>query len=314
MESSKTTNNLVKNLADNYTKNHKKLIIIPILLILMAFIILANSHSKTGEYVQRDVSLKGGITLTIYTNQEINEKLLEETLKTKFEDVIVRELSEFGTDQQIGLVIETSSQQETEIKKAIEDSINIKLTQENLSIEVVGSSLGESFYRQMSKSLLFAFLFMAIIIFLIFRTFIPSLAVVLAAFSDIIITIAVINVMNIRISSSGIAALLLLIGYSIDTDILMTTRVLKRKGGTIMEGIFSSMKTGLTMTLTTLIALTIAFFLSKSLVLKNMFLIINIGLITDILITYLMNAPILIMYSEKKEKVKVYNQKEKTKE
>jgi len=293
-----------------YTKNHRKLILIPIIMLIAAFAILAISNSSTGEFVNRDISLKGGISLTVYTEQEIIEEELENNLKQEYSDVIVRELSEFGTDKQIGFVVEISDQDEEKIKSLIEKEANIQFTEENFSIEVVGSSLGESFYRQMVKSLVFAFLFMAIIVFLIFRTFIPSFAVVFAAFSDIIITLAVINIIGMRLSSSGIAALLLLIGYSIDTDILLTTRVIKRKEGSIMEGIFNSMKTGLTMTTTTIIAIFVAYMVSQSLVLKQIFLIIIIGLLIDIVITYLMNAPVLIMYSEKKEQTNVNKEEE----
>ena len=42
----------------------------------------------------------------------------------------------------------------------------------------------------------------------------------------------------------GIAAFLLLIGYSIDSDILLTTKVLKRRMGTLFERVKSAMKTG----------------------------------------------------------------------
>jgi len=56
---------------------------------------------------------------------------------------------------------------------------------------------------------------------------VPSSCVILAAVSDIISTIAVTNLLGLKMSTAGIAALLMLIGYSVDTDILLTTKVLK---------------------------------------------------------------------------------------
>ena len=87
-----------------------------------------------------------------------------------------------------------------------------------------------------------SFLFIAIVVFITFRSFIPSIAVVYAAFMDIVIPVAITLLFNIKISAAGISALLMLIGYSIDTDILLTTRVLKRKEGRIWERMISSKK------------------------------------------------------------------------
>jgi len=117
---------------------------------------------------------------------------------------------------------------------------------------------------------------------------------------DIIVTLAVIDLIGIRISTAGVAALLLILGYSIDTDVVLTTRVLKRKEGTIEARIINSMKTGFTMTFTTLTALLVGYFISNSFVIKEMFLIIMIGLLVDVLVTWLFNAGVLRWYLEKK--------------
>ena len=105
---------------------------------------------------------------------------------------------------------------------------------------------------------------------------------------------------DIKLSTAGIAAILLLIGYSIDTDILLTTKLLKRRDGSIFERLYESMKTGLTMTTTTIVALTIAYFVATSLVLKQMFLIIVVGLLFDVIMTYAMNAGLLVWYAKKR--------------
>ena len=131
---------------------------------------------------------------------------------------------------------------------------------------------------------------------------VPSIAVILAAFCDIVITLAVFNLTGIKLSTAGIAAFLILIGYSVDTDILLTTRVLKRKEGTIVERIYGAMKTGLTMTITTLIVTLIAFIFVQNEVIKQIMLIIFIGLIVDIIMTWIWNVGILRIYLERKER------------
>jgi len=149
-------------------------------------------------------------------------------------------------------------------------------------------------------AIIVAFLLMAIVVLITYRALIPSLAIVLVAFFDMTVTIAAINLIGIKISTAGIAAILLLMGYSIDTNILLTTKVLKRIEGTVRDRIVDSMKTGLTMTSTTIIALSIAYIFSESYILKQMFLIIIIGLLVDVIATYMMNSNILLWYKRNK--------------
>jgi len=283
-----------------YYKNHKKLFIIPIVILIIALILLTIQGITTGDIIQKDVSLKGGITSTIYTQEEF--PTLEQELNELFPetDLLVRTIKQFGSDTNIGVSIEISDVEQDKLKSALEEITNLELTSEIYSVEIVGSSLGENFYKQMIVAIILAFIFMAIVVLITFRMWIPSVTVVFAAFSDLVITMAILNLANIRLSTAGIAALLLLIGYSIDTNILLTTRVLKKREGTIYEGIKSSMKTGLTMSFTTIIASAVAYFVSTSLVLKQMFLIIIIGLLVDIIITYCMNAGVLVWYAKKK--------------
>ncbi|MFH1455903.1 MAG: protein translocase subunit SecF [archaeon] len=280
-----------------YNQHYKKLFIIPLLLVLVALIFLGITYQQTGEIVPKDVSLSGGITATIYTQADIDA--LETFLNTEFagKDTNLRQLKEFGANEQIGLIIEIGDVEPDILKTALESYLGIELNSENYSMELVGSSLGKSFYRQMVTAMILAFIFMGIVVLITFRTIIPSIAVVFAAFADITMTLMVLNIFDIRLSTAGVAALLLLIGYSIDTDILMTTRVLRRKElGAAYDRIIDSMKTGLTMTGTTFVALFIGYFLATSLVLKQMFLIICIGLTFDVIFTYLMNAGILMWY------------------
>ena len=141
----------------------------------------------------------------------------------------------------------------------------------------------------------------AIVVSITFRTFIPSLAVILAAVTDILLTVAILSLFDFKISSGGITALLLIIGYSIDTDILLTTKLIKRNIGTMYERLWQSMKTGLTMTSATIVAVSIALMFSTAPVLKEIFLIILVALFIDIITTYVGNASMLIWHIKNKK-------------
>jgi len=165
----------------------------------------------------------------------------------------------------------------------------------------MGPALGEAFWIQTQMALIAAFILMAIIVFLIFRKSVPSMAVIISAVSDILITLAFMQIFDINISLAGLAALLMLIGYSVDTDIMLTSRLLKRHGeGSLSEGVRGALKTGLTMTITTIGALSVIVITNVTPVLTEIAGILLIGLSIDIVNTWLMNSVLLRWYLERK--------------
>jgi preprotein translocase subunit SecF len=144
---------------------------------------------------------------------------------------------------------------------------------------------------------------MSITVFIIFRNFVPSMAVILAALSDIIIAIGGMSLLGIPLSLASVAGLLMLIGYSVDTDILLTTRVLKRREGTVTERALDAMKTGLTMAAAAIgsmaaLYLVVVLFIPYANVLADIAAVLIIGLLADVLATWLMNLGILRWYME----------------
>lgn len=284
-----------------FAKHHKKLLVIHILIVLFALLYNIGFYYQNGDIMYRDVSLKGGISATVETENSFDILDLENKLTNTLSDVSVRKLSEFGTEKQIGVIIETASTDDEALKKELESFFGFPLNKDNYSVELTGSTLGSSFYKQMLRALIVAFIFMGIVVFAVYRAFTPSIAVIQAALSDIIIALALSNIFQIKFSTAGIAGLLLLIGYSVDTDILLTTRTLKRPSADVLDRMYEAAKTGMTMTITTLAALTVGFFVSNSGVIKVMFLIIIFGLIADLIATYFGNASLLYMYVKKKK-------------
>ena len=282
-----------------YEKNYKKFLMIPVALLVLAILQIAVQTALTGNFMYRGVSLKGGITISIEKAIDITE--LNEFLNEEFPraDIMVRALSRGG--QQFGVIIEASDVESDELISAVEEKTG-KLESGQYNVEVMGSSLGASFFKETIRAVIIAFVFMGIVVFIYFRIPIPSLAVILCAFSDIIVTLAIVNLIGIKVSTAGIAAFLMLIGYSVDTDILLSTRMLKRKEGGLYDAFVGAAKTGLTMNLTTMAAMIVALIFAQSEVLRQIMTILLIGLVVDILNTWLQNAGILRWFLTRKHK------------
>jgi len=289
--------NTTKNFHDKY---YKLLLLIPLALLIFSLIYMGTFYSKNNDFIYKDISLTGGTSVTIYT--QIDETDLKQSLSNKLPEINTRGIYDVLTREQTAVIIETTADGDL-TKQVLEEYLGYKLTSENSSFEFTGSALSESFYRQLLFAILIAFVFMAIVVFIIFRTLVPSTAVILSAFADILMTLTLVNMLGIKMSSAGIVAFLMLIGYSVDTDILLTTRILKREEGSLNKRILGAFKTGITMTLTSLLAIIFALLVVRSFspILTQIFTILVIGLSFDILNTWITNVSILKWYVEKRK-------------
>lgn len=281
--------------------------ILPALLLVFAFLQIGYQIATTGSFLNKGISLQGGLTVTIplTDSDHVSIEQIILALKDSFpeHEINVRGLQSV-TGEQIGLIVDADLTQREEIDRFVSTLEGMVPTPRNtFSIEEIGSALGGAFFKQTITSLLLAFLFIAVVVFLYFRVSVPCFAVILSAFSDIIVTLAIVNVLGVKVSTAGIAAFLMLIGYSIDTDMLLTIRVLKKKDQSLKSRVYSSIKTGLTMTFTAMGAVLAILLFSKATILTEIALIIFIGLIIDLVATWIQNVGLLRWYLERKGEI-----------
>src|SRR3989339_128156 len=91
-----------------YDQKYKQLLIIPAILIVLSIGIIAFHYFQTGEFFERDISLKGGVSVSVITETPVDISKLEAQLEASFGqgEVSVRELAERGS--QIGFVVDAS--------------------------------------------------------------------------------------------------------------------------------------------------------------------------------------------------------------
>jgi len=281
-----------------HSRYYKLLLLVPLALALLSALVLINFYKQTNSFVRKDITLTGGTSITVYNVTDM--KRLSSWLSERVEDFSLREISDLRTGKQIAFVVEANMDAE-KLKALLEEYLGYTLDEKNSSIEFTGSALSESFYKQLRIALIIAFLLMASVVFIIFRSPAPSLAVVLSALLDMLMTLAAFNLLGMKISTAGIVAFLMLIGYSVDTDILLTTRVLREKRGSIDARLLSAFKTGITMTLTSIAAVIVALLITShfSNVLQQIFTVLALGLGFDLINTWLTNAGLLRWYCER---------------
>ncbi|WP_342306118.1 protein translocase subunit SecF [Methanolobus sp. ZRKC5] len=277
---------------DSFVRKHndRQLAAIPLTIFVISLLILAFTFASSGAPVKLGMEFKGGTMVSVATEESV------QSIELKYSDYPLTDIRQAGNRliMQFGPM---SNELQQELVSDVIDSYD------NVEINQIGPVYGEALQKQAVKAVIISFIGMAIVVFLIFRTFIPSLAVVLSALSDIFIAAAFMNIVGIELSLGTVAALLMLIGYSVDSDILLTTRVLKRRG-TPQENISNAMHTGVTMTTTTLAALvvmylvsTYSYLLSSSLsqitLLSDISIVLIFGLAADMMNTWMLNTSIL---------------------
>jgi preprotein translocase subunit SecF len=286
-----------------FEKHLHKLQIIPLLILVLSIGYNAWFIADHGDFVRKGVSLAGGTTVTVATSEALDQAALEATLTERLPDIdlAIRVLRSAG--ENTGFVVDAAAidSDTTQLEDTLVDTLRELYPTASFSIETTGPSLGDAFFIQTMWAVLAAFLLMGIVVFVSFRTFYPSLAVILAGFSTVMSTLAVFNLFGFALSTAGVAAFLMLIGYSIDTDILLSTRLLRRDGR-FVDNFWSAMKTGLTMQMTTALAVGIILLFSKNAVFNQIMTVILIGMVFDVLYTWIQNAAILKWYLNRKER------------
>ncbi|MBT3720182.1 hypothetical protein HN789_03405 [archaeon] len=293
----KKTRGFLDNLKEYYYKEYKKLFWIPVILFLLSALVIFNTARTTGDFINRDVSLKGGISITIETGySDINN--LENTLNLAFPTSSINLRTVESSGVITGIIIEASDISQNDLLAEITKLI--PLTKENYNVETMGSTLGQSFFKQMFVALLIAFVSMGIVFQLYFKNIYGTAAALFSAFMDIFITVGITNLMGIKLTAGGIAAYLMLIGYSIDTSILLSTKLLKEKGD-LKQGLFNAMTTGFTMSAAGIAAMGVSFLLTNNSTLRQIMLILVIGLVIDLITTWVGNVAFLRYYLERRK-------------
>ncbi len=267
----------------------KSLMFIPIILAVFSVGCLLYSYKSTGEFVKKSIEMKGGSIISI--DKHIPATSLESEIEEEFGiKVDVRNVRKAGG--YAGTIIETKEINVTDLVSYLSKKYGVAP-----NVRTVGPMLGKAFFKQTKLAICFAFLLMSFVVFISFRVFIPCIAIMVAAALDILFALAMMSLLKIELSLATLGALLMLIGYSVDTDVLLTSRI--SKASDVDGEIRSTFKTGITMTLTTMSAFTTILLLSSSEVLKNLATVVIMGLIADIPNTWILNVTLLRKYLRK---------------
>ncbi|MFT4946012.1 MAG: preprotein translocase subunit SecF [Natronomonas sp.] len=274
----------------------RQLAVIPLVILGISLAIIASAYVLTGAPVSLGFEFTGGTEIQFVaddtTTDEIEQVLSEHEIES------VRSVGVDGSEYTV------QTQATGEEADAIEQTLNEEYGDGDgddvvQRAEQRSASFGGDTQSQALLGLLVAFAGMSILVALMFRTFVPSVAIVLSAFSDIMVPVALMNIFSIELTLGAVAALLMIIGYSVDSDILLNNHVLRRRGS-FYENAYAAMRTGISMTLTSIAAMLTMAVVARLFaipLLGEVALILVFGLCADLVNTYLLNMSLLRWYA-----------------
>ncbi len=190
-------------------------------------------------------------------------------------------------------------------RREIVGAIGSTVKYSSYSFQDVSPTLSAYFLSKAEGIVIISAILTAIVVFAVFRTIVPSLAVLIGAASDVAIALGAMALFRIPLTLPSFAALLMLIGFSLDTDMLLTIRTLKRTEGTARERAMDTVKTGATMSMSAMVAFGALFILALITHIPTYYQISAVaicGLFGDLVATWGLNAVIVLWYAERKEK------------
>ena len=270
----------------DYTQyTNRQLVAVPLAVLAIALTVLLGWYLFTGVPVDLGIEFTGGTELTIQTDEPRSE------VRAAFEQEPTSVRAIQGEENTYIVEFQSSDIGELETQAA-DAGYDVR------SSSTTSPSFGDQAQTEALYGVVIAFVGMSLLAFVFFRTFVPSIAIVASAFSDIAIPLALMNVVGIELSLGTVAALLMLIGYSVDSDILLNNHILRRSGE-FYESTHRAMRTGVTMTLTSISAMAVMAVTASLFgidLLRDIGIVLVFGLTADLMNTYMLNLSLLRWY------------------
>jgi preprotein translocase subunit SecF len=190
-------------------------------------------------------------------------------------------------------------------KNSIISTLHNFISFTSYSYQQVTPTLGQFFLQELTNTIIITFILLFFIVLIIFRSLVPSFTIVFGAANDIVITLGAMSIFKIPLGIASIGGILMVVGYSIDTDVLTAIRILRRGEGSAESRAYSSMQTGVMMTVSAIVSFAVLFIISLIEYVPTYYEItgvVLIGLAADLITTWLGNASLILLYKKRKDK------------
>ena len=269
------------------------------------------------------IDFAGGTLLEVHFEpavevRDIRAKMGEVPVDDKILDLSSSEIKQFGSKNDILIRTaesETGTNVADGIKQVLKSGFASNIADELEWIrrqEKVGPKIGSELSEAAVKAVLVSLLLILIYMAWRFHRFLYGIAAVVALFHDVLITVGLLSLINIEITLAVVAALLAIVGYSLNDTIVVFDRIREnlhtaRKEGfaaTLDLSINECLSRTMVTSLTTLMAVLVLMFWGGE-VNRDFTITLMIGILIGTYSSVFIATPVVYLgqiYSEQKEK------------
>ena len=194
------------------------------------------------------IDFAGGTLLEVHFEpavavKDIRAKMADVLVDDKILDLSSSEIKQFGSENDILIRIaesETGTDVADGIKQVLKSGFASNIPDELEWIrrqEKVGPKIGTELSEAAVKAVLVSLLLILIYMAWRFHRFLYGIAAVVALFHDVLITVGLLSIFNIEITLAVVAALLAIVGYSLNDTIVVFDRIRENLHTTRKEGL-----------------------------------------------------------------------------
>lgn len=214
-------------------ENRKIFFILSSVLILVGLLAMPFNAMRGNGMLNYDIEFKGGSVMQIDLGQDVNPQTdILPIINEVIPDASPRLQKVTGTTELVITMKPTTSEQRTQLYEALAEKYN--LTGEKKDILSTDSNFAPTisgeFKMKAIQAVLLGAILMLIYISIRFKDFKFGASAVLALLHNVLIMLGVYALFRIPLNNSFIAAMLTIIGYSINDTIIIFDRIRENKG------------------------------------------------------------------------------------
>jgi preprotein translocase subunit SecF len=276
--------------------NYKKFLLLSISLFAIFIGIILFNYFKYGYIINKSITISGGYVTLINNNYNLTNTEIQNILnQMNITDYVL-----YSTPNII--YIESRDQiNGTLLINLLNQYYNISIQPSDISIQQYSSLVGDLIFNQFLFFVTLAMILAAFVIFIAFRVSNTTLNIISTILFDVIGLLAILSITKYPIGANGFIAMLMILGFAIDNNVVLSTNMIKEKDKPFIERVKMSFRVGMLMEIIALYTLLLLYFIVPDPSVKEFAFVLSTATILDLIYYLIGNIPLYKYFEVKKE-------------
>lgn len=288
---------------------------ISIVVIVAGLITMPINIARTGNALNYDIEFAGGTSTHVtvaegqgYDSYEALEADIQDLVSEATGDKTPQFQNVKGKDEFIIKTITLSNDQRIALEKVLSEKYDIG--NESIKSETISATISNEMRRAAVIAVILAAIFILIYITFRFHDFRFGVSAVIALLHDVLVVLAVYSILGVSVNNSFIAAMLTIIGYSINDTIVLFDRVrenqkhMKRGDfkGVVNLSISQTLSRSIMTSLTTFVMVLVLYIVGVASI-EEFALPLMVGILSGTYSSIFIASPLWYLFKKKEETV-----------